>query len=103
MVFRPWNHARPDPVGSFPPNFYGLFDMAGNVWEWTTSPFNAKCGCAPPSENTSENTSEDMIVLRGGSFLCAAEYCLRYRPAARIAVQPCVSTSHIGFRCAWDV
>jgi formylglycine-generating enzyme required for sulfatase activity len=100
----PWYFDRaatpgPMPVGRFPPNGYGLYDMAGNVWEWTTSLFNMKCGCTPPADNA----AVDMVALRGGSFLCAAEYCLRYRPAARIAVEPGVTTSHIGFRCAWDV
>jgi formylglycine-generating enzyme required for sulfatase activity len=86
------------PVGSFPPNGHGLFDMAGNVWEWTTSPFTAACACGPPAQGA----GAQMVALRGGSFLCAAEYCLRYRPAARIAVEPGATTSHIGFRCAWD-
>ena len=95
----PWYFERaPVPgtacVGLFPANPYGLFDMAGNVWEWTTSPFAKACGCSPQGEGG------DMVALRGGSFLCAAEYCLRYRPAARIAVRAGVTTSHIGFRCA---
>ena len=94
----PWYFERGEapgtmPVGSFPPNGYGLFDMAGNVWEWTTSPFDAACGCSP------QCGAGKMVALRGGSYLCAAEYCLRYRPAARIAVRAEVSTSHIGFRC----
>ena len=94
----PWYFERGEapgtmPVGSFPPNGYGLFDMAGNVWEWTTSPFDAACGCSP------QGGGGKMVALRGGSYLCAAEYCLRYRPAARIAVRAEVSTSHIGFRC----
>jgi formylglycine-generating enzyme required for sulfatase activity len=79
------------PVGSFPPNGFGLRDMAGNVWEWTTSKLTAGACCAP-----GEGAS---VALRGGSYLCAAEYCLRYRPAARIGVHPAVSTGHIGFRC----
>jgi formylglycine-generating enzyme required for sulfatase activity len=83
-----------EKVGGYLANGYGLLDMAGNVWEWTTSPFDGACGCAP------QGTGGKTVALRGGSFLCAADYCLRYRPAARIAVHPNVSTSHIGFRCA---
>jgi len=100
----PWYFADNDepgtmPVGRFPANGFGLFDMAGNVWEWTTSLFDGGCGCTSPDAAR----GGPMVALRGGSFLCAAEYCLRYRPAARIAVQASVTTSHIGFRCAWNV
>jgi formylglycine-generating enzyme required for sulfatase activity len=99
----PWYFARGTPgtvpVASFPTNGFGLHDMAGNVWEWTTSKFDAACGCAPEAADG----EGPMLALRGGSFLCAAEYCLRYRPAARIAVHASVTTSHIGFRCAWSV
>ncbi len=100
----PWYFARgaapgTTPAGTFPPNGFGLFDMAGNAWHWTSSKFDGSCGCAPPADGT----GGPMVALRGGSFLCAAEYCLRYRPAARIAVYETVSTSHIGFRCVVDV
>jgi len=87
----------PMPVGSFPPNGFGLFDMAGNVWERTSSPFQGDSCCAPARAEPGE-----LLALRGGSFLCAAEYCLRYRPAARIGVPAAETTCHIGFRCAAD-
>jgi len=110
----PWFHAGsdtpgPTAVSSYPPNGYGLFDMIGNVWEWTSTAFAASepmppaaaegCGCGVPTPAT-------QIVdrtLKGGSYLCAAEYCARYRPAARIGLPSPTSTAHIGFRCAYDL
>lgn len=102
----PWYHAsmtvpEPLPVGSFPPNGYGLFDMAGNVWEWTVSAFRRDletqcCSCSPAVDG------DTLWTLKGGSFLCAAEYCLRYRPAARIGMRADASTNHVGFRCVYD-
>jgi sulfatase modifying factor 1 len=98
----PWYFARAgEPgtteVGSFPPNGYGLHDMIGNVWEWTVSPFTgeAQCHCSPVRDG-------DLIALKGGSFLCAAEYCARYRPAARIGLTRDSTTAHVGFRCVRD-
>jgi formylglycine-generating enzyme required for sulfatase activity len=100
----PWQNLRLDgfagtsPVGAFPPNGYGLFDMTGNVWEWTCDPFEAEApdggGCCAPT-----GPSDARKVIKGGSHLCAPNYCLRYRPAARQAETPDTSTSHIGFRC----
>lgn len=94
------------PVGTFLPNGFGLFDMIGNVWEWTATEFSAhhrldqspKACCAPTGPpNPSVNQ-----VLKGGSHLCAAEYCHRYRPAARSPQSQDSATSHIGFRCVAD-
>lgn len=106
----PWYFARDGgpgttAVGSFPPNAYGLQDMIGNVWEWTSSPFARPhtCGCAPAGTGASAHARPgDLITLKGGSFLCASEYCARYRPAARIGLTPDSTTAHIGFRCAAD-
>ena len=91
------------PIGSFPPNAFGLFDMIGNVWEWTTTLFagqhrpqaDAPACCPPPAD------PDPMVnqVLKGGSHLCAPEYCHRYRPAARSPQSQDSSTTHIGFRC----
>lgn len=74
------------PVGCFAPNEFGLYDMIGNVWEWTSSP-GARADAAEP-----------VGVIKGGSFLCAANYCARYRPAARQFQERGLGTDHIGFR-----
>jgi formylglycine-generating enzyme len=90
------------PVGTFPPNGYGLVDMIGNVWEWTTTRFAAhhvvdqQNSCCPPAADPDPSISQ---VLKGGSHLCAPEYCHRYRPAARSPQSQDSSTTHIGFRC----
>jgi formylglycine-generating enzyme len=127
----PW---RPRPgygtttaVGSYPANGYGLFDMAGNVWEWTTDwyapghsawsestleriPAEADRPCClprnprGPGETDSYDRRQPRFriprkVIKGGSFLCADSYCLRYRPAARRPQMVDTGMSHIGFRC----
>jgi len=104
-------------VGSFPENPYGLFDMAGNVWEWTSdwyasghdaAPDPAPC-CIPrnprgPDVEQSYDPRQPQFrvprrVIKGGSFLCADSYCQRYRPAARRPQMVDTGMSHIGFRC----
>jgi formylglycine-generating enzyme required for sulfatase activity len=102
----PWQNLRLDgyegtsPVGSFPPNGYGLFDVTGNVWEWTCDTFalprTAAACCAPPSR---DDETIPRRVIKGGSHLCAPNYCLRYRPAARQGQAIDSSTTHLGFRC----
>jgi formylglycine-generating enzyme required for sulfatase activity len=91
-------YAGTSPVGAFPPNGYGLYDMTGNVWEWTQDSFTAshsqKPCCAPPSDERIPRR-----IIKGGSHLCAPNYCLRFRPAARQGEAVDTSTNHIGFRC----
>lgn len=87
------------PVGAFPPNGYGLFDMIGNVWEWTADDYRDPSAPAPCC-GASAPPSEHRKVIKGGSHLCAPNYCRRYRPAARMAQTIDTSTSHLGFRCA---
>ncbi len=106
------------PVGSFPPNGYGLHDMAGNVWEWTedwytsTHPPDADTACCVPENprggdlDASYDPAQPQFrvprkVIKGGSFLCADTYCLRYRPAARRPQMIDTGMSHLGFRCVW--
>lgn len=109
-------YERTSPVTAFPPNGYGLFDMIGNVWEWTADwwsakhePDAAKACCIPENprggrEDASFDPCQPAIriprrVLKGGSHLCAPNYCRRYRPAARHAQPIDTSASHVGFRC----
>jgi len=73
------------PVGCYSPNAFGLYDMIGNVWEWTDTVYR-------------QSEGEPVYVIKGGSFLCAENYCRRYRPAARQPQEAGFATNHIGFR-----
>jgi len=91
------------PVGTFPANGFGLLDMIGNVWEWTTTEYSGRHrvdgpakGCCTPSREPDPSVNQ---TLKGGSHLCAPEYCHRYRPAARSPQSQDSATTHIGFRC----
>ena len=114
-------YERTSPVGSYPANGYGLVDMIGNVWEWTSSWYSdshqrisdlgpwepSPSGCCASAEaarlasidHNSEHGAIARKVVKGGSYLCAPSYCRRYRPAARMAQGIDTSTGHMGFRC----
>ncbi|MEB3029935.1 formylglycine-generating enzyme family protein [[Mycobacterium] nativiensis] len=94
------------PIGTFPPDRWGLLDMIGNVWEWTATEFGGhhrlQEGAAPPKSCCAPAGPADPAVsqtLKGGSHLCAPEYCHRYRATARSPQSQDTATSHIGFRC----
>ncbi|MET0718865.1 MAG: formylglycine-generating enzyme family protein [Pseudoxanthomonas sp.] len=116
----PWQNLESDghlftsPAGAYPANGYGLYDMAGNVWEWTTDWYQQHdrlqgkpcCTLDNPRGGEREASHDPRVqlavprkVMKGGSHLCAPNYCRRYRPAARMAQPIDTSTCHLGFRC----
>jgi sulfatase modifying factor 1 len=94
-------YERTSPVETYPPNGYGLYDMAGNVWEWTDDWFKdpSARSVSPCCATSAPDDRFPRRVIKGGSHLCAPNYCLRYRPAARQGEAIDTSTGHIGFRC----
>lgn len=110
---------RAAPVRTFPPNALGFYDMAGNVWEWTSDQFRpdayservktmepGSCCVNPTGPETTADPrnpySSDSRVQKGGSFLCHPSYCESYRPSAKMAAPPDTGMSHLGFRCVSD-
>ena len=90
------------PVGSFAPNDAGLYDMAGNVWEWTGEPFQIRSASRNATLRNEHARQRDEKLMKGGSFLCHISYCYRYRIAARSGVAADSGTSNTGFRVFYD-
>ena len=112
-------YASTSPWNAFPPNGYGLYDMAGNVWQWTTDLYRADvhalaaqqiaqaggdCCLNPAGPSRTFNPMSAVVdaperVVKGGSFLCNVNYCESYRPTARRGIPPDTGSGHVGFRC----
>ncbi len=113
---KPKREQRTSAVGMYPANGFGLYEITGNAWEWTTDFFTTdhaeirRGACCAPDNPRAIDPAQSLLpqepgghiprrVIKGGSHLCAPNYCLRYRPAARQGVTVETSTGHIGFRC----
>ena len=94
-------HAATAPAASFAPNGYGLYNMVGNVWEWSADEFRIRSLKKRVRERL--KTMRGFRLSKGGSFLCHRSYCYRYRIAARSGISPDSSAAHQGFRVAWNL
>ncbi|MXY45970.1 MAG: formylglycine-generating enzyme family protein [Chloroflexi bacterium] len=90
------------PVNAYEPNGYGLYNVSGNVWEWTADWFSPTFHINAPSDNPQGPPAGQAKTIRGGSYLCHDSYCNRYRVAARTSNTPDSSTGNLGFRCVRD-
>ncbi len=96
-------HMELAPVAQYPANGYGLYDMAGNVWEWCADWYDPGYYRASPKSNPTGPSNGVERVQRGGSYLCAPNYCLGFRNAHRNKCAADTGLNHAGFRCAKDV
>lgn len=93
-------HRGTAPVRTYPPNAYGLYEVVGNVWEWTSDPWTNTTP-TEPQPNTTPVEPQPNRAMRGGSYLCHHSYCNRYRVAARSSNDPTSTAGNLGFRCTW--
>jgi formylglycine-generating enzyme required for sulfatase activity len=96
-------YVRRAPVGKFPPNGYGLYDIVGNVWEWCSDWFDERYYSASPAVDPKGPASGKERVIRGGSWMCSMNYCRGFRNAARSHSEPDSGLNNLGFRCVKSI